>query len=490
MAILNVFAGSGGGVRIPLETPTSFVATSASGKILLSWTDPVDKVANPGGEAVATWNYTIVVRKVGSAPQTPGDGVEIVREHTRNQYQSTTYADELYIENGVTYHYAVFAVSTIGVWSTPATATAMSRPEEFSYHDTITITWPYSGFSRIHSAASTTNHAIFTGFAPGAQDDETYPYIVAVTKDGSTNALASNGGLLCASASLNGNAYFAGGTPGRFGTSVGSDKRTPYVRRISPSLSMSSGNLRQKVSSAAAATVSDNVLIAGGERKEDVLGSSYDENTPIANVDAFNSSMTRTALQDLSVRRYAFAGASTENHAIFAGGSSYVEATHVYGSNLVDAYDSLLTKVASISTLSYEATMLVGRRVGGSAIFAGGATGTRGAPARWNVDSYNDSLTKQALDNMTQGRFLIAGVETETHVLLAGGKLDGVSLPHYSCTSESEDFSTKVDVYTSTLTKETLSDLPTNAKVISGAMAENMALLPMADGTTYRYVYQ
>lgn len=488
MAILNVFAGSGGGVRIPLETPTSFVATPASGKILLSWTDPVDKVANPGGEAVATWNYTIVVRKVGSAPQTPGDGVEIVREHTRNQYQSTTYTDELYIENGVTYHYAVFAVSTIGVWSTPATATAMSRPEEFSYHDTITITWPHSGFSRIHSAASTTNHAIFNGFAPGAQDDETYPYIVAVTKDGSTNALASNGGLLCASTSLNGNAYFAGGAPDSMGNSPSSDRRTPYVRKISPSLSMSSGNMRQSVSSAAAATVSDNVLIAGGEYVEGTWQTF--SNVCIANVDAFNSSMTRTALQDLSSPRYAFAGASTENHAIFAGGSGSVNLNSVSGYNGVDAYDSLLTKVASISTLSYGATMLVGRRVGGSAIFAGGATGTRGAPAYWNVDSYNDSLTKQALDNMTQGRFLIAGVETETHVLLAGGMVDGVRLPVYSCSYESEDFSKKVDVYTSTLTKETLSDLPTNAKVISGAMAENMALLPMADGTTYRYVYQ
>lgn len=488
MAILNVFAGSGGGVRIPLETPTSFVATPASGKILLSWTDPVDKVANPGGEAVATWNYTTVVRKVGSAPQTPGDGVEIVREHTRNQYQSTTYTDELYIENGITYHYAVFAVSTIGVWSTPATATAMSRPEEFSYHDTITITWPYSDFSHIYSAASTTNHAIFNGFAPSDPDDDhARPYIVAITKDGIANSLASNGGLLCASTSLNGNAYFAGGSPGIIGSSPSSDARTPYVRRISPSLSMSSGNMRESVSSAAAATVSDNVLIAGGEHIEGNW-QTY-SNVSIANVDAFNSSMTRTALQDLSNPRCAFAGASTENHAIFAGGNGgKVDGIDVSGSNFVDAYDSFLTKVSSISALSYSPGLLVARRVGGSAIFAGGANGET---YYWNVESYNDSLTKQALDNMTQGRYFFAGVATDTHVLFAGGvrEVRSPCPPYYRAASDGH-YVRNVDVYTSSLTKETLSDLPTGSTVDSGAMAENMALFPMADGTTYRYIYQ
>lgn len=116
MPILNTFSGGGGGVRIPLEAPTGFSATVSDGTVSFTWTDPVDKVANPGGELVSEWNYTLVVRKAGSAPLTPTDGYQVLRTTSRNQYAGTPYIDTG-LDNDVTYYYAIYAYTTLGVQS-------------------------------------------------------------------------------------------------------------------------------------------------------------------------------------------------------------------------------------------------------------------------------------------------------------------------------------------------------------------------------------
>ena len=114
MPILNTFSGGGGGIRIPLEAPAGFSATVSDGTISFTWTDPVDKVANPGGELVSEWNYTLVVRKAGSAPLTPTDGYQVLRTTSRNQYTATPFTDTG-LDNDVTYYYAIYAYSTLGV---------------------------------------------------------------------------------------------------------------------------------------------------------------------------------------------------------------------------------------------------------------------------------------------------------------------------------------------------------------------------------------
>ena len=114
MPILNTFSGGGGGIRIPLEAPVGFSATVSDGTVSFTWTDPVDKVANPGGELVSEWNYTLVVRKAGSAPLTPTDGYQVLRTTSRNQHTSTPFVDTG-LDNDVTYYYAIYAYSTLGV---------------------------------------------------------------------------------------------------------------------------------------------------------------------------------------------------------------------------------------------------------------------------------------------------------------------------------------------------------------------------------------
>lgn len=492
MAILNVFAGSGGGVRIPLETPTGFVATPASGKILLSWTDPVDKVANPGGEAVATWNYTIVVRKVGSAPQTPGDGVEIVREHTRNQYQSTTYTDELYIENGITYHYAVFAVSTIGVWSTPATATAMPRAETFSYHDSIVLTFPSPG-KYATTASHTTNHALFTNILTDWSGPEEYTNsVLAVNKEGTQTNLTGEKAVLSAGGSVDGYAFFAGGhiyADNPFWiSSSGSNYTTSTVTVFSPSLSKSTTDLLYGLDGAmgiASASISDRIIFAGGHTE--------DEDAPngmSAKVRSFTSSRTRYNLSDLSNARGYAGGASTSNHAIFAGGFSVAVLSDVSNSgiayNYVDAYDSSFTKVSSIANLSVSRGGVGATTVGSTAVFAGGRL-TGGDTFTNVVEGYNDSLTKISLDSLSSSRYAMATVSMGGTAIFAGGSYSNYTFGH---SSRPETTTRKnVDKYTPTLTKETLPNL-NYFGVLSGAMAENIAVFAGDEGNADRYIYQ
>lgn len=124
MAILNMFSGSGGGVRIPLEPASNFSVLRGNAQNTVSWVDPVDKVANPGGEAVSTWAYDVLVRREGRYPTSPTDGYPIYRNTVKNQGgDSASYVDTG-LTNGVAYYYALYSYSTIGVVSDPATGTA------------------------------------------------------------------------------------------------------------------------------------------------------------------------------------------------------------------------------------------------------------------------------------------------------------------------------------------------------------------------------
>ena len=81
------------GALIPLEAPTNLVLTPVNARVDITWTDPVDKVASPGGEDVALWDHTVIIRKAGSAPTGPDDGELIYTETSRNQHQYDVYSD-------------------------------------------------------------------------------------------------------------------------------------------------------------------------------------------------------------------------------------------------------------------------------------------------------------------------------------------------------------------------------------------------------------
>ena len=112
-----------GVIDIPLDPPTSFLCEARNSKVDITWVDPKDKYATPEGEQmedtdqlVSVWAYTKIVRKEGSQPSSPSDGITVYTSDIRNQHQSAIYEDTG-VTNGVTYYYAAYAYNTDGVYS-------------------------------------------------------------------------------------------------------------------------------------------------------------------------------------------------------------------------------------------------------------------------------------------------------------------------------------------------------------------------------------
>lgn len=120
---ISFFQGGGSSLQTPLEAPTVFSAGAGNAQVSLTWTDPKDKYATPEGEQaqdpqqlVSVWAYTKIVRKVGSAPTSPNDGVTVVSSSVRNQYQSAPFVDTG-LTNDVMYFYGAFSFNADGVAS-------------------------------------------------------------------------------------------------------------------------------------------------------------------------------------------------------------------------------------------------------------------------------------------------------------------------------------------------------------------------------------
>lgn len=97
-----------------LSAPTNVAIVNFDEAAKITWTDPDDVVINGG--IAAAWAGTKVIRKEGSAPTSPSDGVEVVNETTRNQYQNTPVVDTG-LTNGVTYYYGIFPYTDLGVYN-------------------------------------------------------------------------------------------------------------------------------------------------------------------------------------------------------------------------------------------------------------------------------------------------------------------------------------------------------------------------------------
>ena len=124
-------------IDIPLDPPTSFVCEARNSKVDITWVDPKDKYATPEGEQmedtdqlVSVWAYTKIVRKEGSQPSSPSDGITVYTSDIRNQHQSAIYED-IGVTNGVTYYYAAYAYNTDGVYSDGAFSSGVT-PIEWS----------------------------------------------------------------------------------------------------------------------------------------------------------------------------------------------------------------------------------------------------------------------------------------------------------------------------------------------------------------------
>lgn len=110
-------------IVVPLDPITNFSVIPGNGFVSVQWTDPKDKYATPEGETaqdpqqlVSEFDYTIIVRKIGSAPVDFKDGEVSVLSSVRNQY-----AESAYVDNSVTYdetyYYAAWVFNKDGIES-------------------------------------------------------------------------------------------------------------------------------------------------------------------------------------------------------------------------------------------------------------------------------------------------------------------------------------------------------------------------------------
>ena len=188
----------------------------------------------------------------------------------------------------------------------------------------------------------------------------------------------------------------------------------------------------------AGASVGDYALFAGGNKTA---------NAKV--VDAYNNSLTHSTPTELTSEYSQYmAGANAGGeYALFAGGS---------GVNYVNAYSKTLVK-SSPTNLSKFAYKLAGASIGNYAVFAGGQNSSNTMYA--NVDAYNKSLAKSTPSNLSVARSLLAGASVGDYVLFAGGDED------------SYDAVNVVDAYNKSLVKSTPTALGTARWCLAGASA-------------------
>lgn len=282
-------------------------------------------------------------------------------------------------------------------------------------------------------------------------------------------------------------AIFAGG----FGATGAGLSRVTY---FNSNLVNSTATLGAAKGSASATSISNYSLVAGGS-------SNTSSTSGISTVDAFNSSMVRTAATDLSAGRYSLAATTINDKALFGGGvsgvSNYSANVDSYNTSLVrttlsplyyargeltaasngdyaifaggnggsvtfavDSYNTELVRTSTTTALSLPRSFLAGGTCGNFALFGGGVN----ASGVQNVtDAYNNSLTRTTPTTLIAARQLLAATKLNQGLTFAGGR-------------NNETYYNTVEYYSPTLSRISLPNLNNNKYELGGASVGNYAL--------------
>lgn len=107
-------------LNVPPDNVPTYAVTSNYQEGRITWTDPDDVVHNT--RTLCAWAGTKVVRKAGSAPTSPNDGVLLVDNKTKNAYK-TTYLADPNLPTGVTYYYGFYPYGTNGRYASGIVST-------------------------------------------------------------------------------------------------------------------------------------------------------------------------------------------------------------------------------------------------------------------------------------------------------------------------------------------------------------------------------
>ena len=133
-------------------------------KLIIKGIDP-DDTLDGNGSVLCKWMGTKVVRKVGSYPTKPTDGVLVVDYQTRNQYKNTGFVDTGLVE-GETYYYRWFPYSDQGSVNKSDNVKvnrAFGSPKTMKILG-VTADWANNTFTRTDDAVNLTAGASFNQF--------------------------------------------------------------------------------------------------------------------------------------------------------------------------------------------------------------------------------------------------------------------------------------------------------------------------------------
>ena len=173
------------------------------------------------------------------------------------------------------------------------------------------------------------------------------------------------------------------------------------------------GDLSYGVTAPAATTLGGRALIGGGVCfwwDGDVFNNYY--------VDAYDKSLTRSSAPNLGTGRGGLSATTVGNYALFAGGTEYTEYEDEddYYRSDVDAYNSSLTKVA-VSNLSDEVHSPAATTVGNYALIGGGQLFYGG---RTPMDAYDASLTKTSLARLPEYAYVYVAATVGDYAVFFG----------------------------------------------------------------------
>ena len=167
----------------------------------------------------------------------------------------------------------------------------------------------------------------------------------------------------------------------------------------------------------------------------------------ISDVEAFNTSLTKTTPTSLNVARSRSVATNVGNYALFAGGCWGYSNSYLYSSNEVEAYDKSLTRTLP-TDMSADREDLAATNVGNYALFAGGSTRGSNGGFLDSVDAYNTSLTRSTATSLPAKKSYSCGGHSIGHAIFAGGYDDGGA-------------TNNVYAYDTSLTRSILTELPT-----------------------------
>ena len=352
------------GALIPLEAPTNLTLTPLNARVDITWTDPVDKVASPGGEYVALWDRTVIIRKAGSAPTGPNDGEIIYTETTRNQHQYDVYSDTNNVVNNTVYYYAVYAYTQLDMVSDAAVNSCKPIAGTPVFLRSLSSI-PEEKDRKRDYGGSFYNYAIYAGgwyyqYREVHQYDTVTCYNDQLTSQWVTPI--SEGRDRIRYAHTTSNLVLGGGCIVNEDID-GSGGATDTVDIYNLELTHQTGlTLSNRLMDGAAASFRGNAIFAGGLKSHGIDGSGNYSTI----VDSYNDSLTKQNLANISGRYFEIASSASDDFAIFAGGKLSTRSSTL--SSTVEAYDQSLTRNTAAS-LNKPAAYFTGDSLDGFNIF-------------------------------------------------------------------------------------------------------------------------